>query len=68
MRHSARGYFWRMTTRREIDYVEEADGHLAAFEVKWNPKRRAKFPAPFATAYPDATLDVVTRENYAAFL
>ena len=68
LRHPARGYFWRTTTQREIDYVEESDGHLAAFEVKWDPKRRAKLPAPFAAAYPDATFDVVTRENHAEFL
>ena len=68
LRHPARGYFWRTTTQSEIDYVEETDGRLAAFEVKWNPKRRAKLPAAFAAAYPGATFEVVTRENYDAFV
>ena len=64
----ARGYFWRTTAQSEIDYVEEVDGRITAFEFKWNEKRRAKIPAPFATAYPDATFEVVTRENYSDFL
>ena len=68
LRHPARGYFWRTTTQSEIDYVEEADGRLAAFEIKWNPKRRAKLPTAFAAAYPGATFEIVTRESYAEFL
>lgn len=68
LRLPAKGYFWRTTTQSEIDYVEEVDGHLAAYEFKWNPKRRARMPAPFATAYPGATFDVVTPENISGFL
>ena len=68
LRHPARGYFWRTTTQSEIDYVEETDGRLAAFEIKWNPKRRAKLPAAFAAAYPGASFDVVTRTNAVEFL
>lgn len=64
----AHGYFWRTMTQSEIDYVEEVDGRFTAFEFKWNERRRAKIPAPFAAAYPDATFKVVTRENYSMFL
>ena len=64
----ARGYFWRTVTQSEIDYVEEVDGRFAAFEFKWNEKRRAKVPSLFASTYPGATFEVVTRENYPGFL
>ena len=64
----ARSYFWRTTTQSEIDYVEELDGQITAFEFKWNPRKRAKLPQPFATAYPNATYSVISRENYDGFL
>ena len=35
-------YFWRTTQQQEIDYIEEADGVLTAYEFKWNPKRKQK--------------------------
>jgi len=64
----AKLYFWRTFTQSEIDLVEEVQGDLHAFELKWNPNARAKLPAPFAAAYPDATFDVITPENYWNFI
>lgn len=63
-----RMYFWRTQTQSEIDLVEECDGRLAAFEFKYNPKRAAKLPAPFATAYPEAQFSVITPDNYMPFV
>ena len=48
--------------------MEEYDGKLHAFEIKWNPKAKAKLTKTFATAYPDADFLVVTPENIADFL
>ena len=31
-------YFWRTNSQQEIDYIEESDGALTAFEMKWNHK------------------------------
>ena len=67
-RTNARSYFWRTTTQSEIDYVEEADGRFAAFEFKWNERRAARQPTPFATAYPGTPWTVVTHANYQTFL
>lgn len=63
-----RHYFWRNQQQAEIDFIEEADGHINAYEFKWNAKRRTKVPAQFAQNYQDATFSVVTRENYHDFL
>ena len=30
-------YFWRTAQKQEIDYIEEKDGGLSAYEFKWNP-------------------------------
>lgn len=64
----AKGYFWRTTAKQEIDYLEECDGLLSAFEFKWNPHRKATMPAAFARSYPDVEFKVVTRDNYFEFL
>lgn len=64
----AKGYFWRTSAKQEIDYIEEANGAITAFEFKWNPRRKATVPASFARAYPTVPFKVVTRDNYWEFL
>ena len=64
----ARLYFWRTTTRQEVDLVEEKDGELSAFEFKWNPKRKPHVPSAFAAAYPGVQYMRVDRENYFDFV
>lgn len=61
-------YFWRTTEAREIDYLEEFDGKLLAFEFKWDPDRKVSFPKPFLTAYPEAETQAVHPDNYPDFL
>ncbi len=67
-RHFVNTYFWRTKLQQEIDYLEEYDGQLSAFEMKWKPSRMPKLPAAFAGAYPEHRFSVVTPENFAAFL
>ncbi|MDR1281603.1 MAG: ATP-binding protein [Opitutaceae bacterium] len=64
----ASSYFWRTTQQQEVDYIEESDGRLAAFEFKWNPVRKARFPVTFSAAYPDASRLVVTPDNFPDFV
>ena len=61
-------YFWRTSAKQEIDYIEEIDGKLAAFEFKWNSKRKVSAPITFTRSYPDADFQVITRDNYEDFL
>ncbi len=61
-------YFWRTTTGKEIDWLEEREGKLFAFEAKWNPERRARLPLGFEEAYPNTEFRIVHRENYIDFL
>lgn len=61
-------YFWRTTQQQEIDYVEEYDGVLHAYEFKVNPKTKAKFPTTFLSAYPDHELSIVNPDNFLDFL
>lgn len=58
-------YFWRTTSQQEIDFVEERDGLLRLYEMKWNPKKStAKVPAEFTKAYGQMPFTVVTPDNY----
>ena len=61
-------YFWRTTTQQEIDYVEEKDGILQAFECKWQAKSRKSFPKTFLEAYPDTQTLTISQENFDQFL
>jgi len=61
-------YFWRTTQQQEIDYLEEADGRLRAWEFKWNPKAKARFFRTFTKAYPDCRTAVVTPDNFETFI
>lgn len=64
----AKMYFWRTLTQSEVDYVEEIDGRLHAAEIKWNPSRKARLPAPFLSAYPDTSFSIVNPQTYLDFL
>ena len=61
-------YFWRTQDQQEIDYIEEQNGNLRAWEFKWNPEARARLSKTFANAYPDTVFNVVTPRNVEDFL
>ncbi len=64
----ANQWFWRNKEQQEIDYIEDCDGKLSAFEFKWNAKAKAKLPNTFKVGYPDASFEVIDRENFDLFL
>jgi len=61
-------WYWRTTEQQEIDYVEEENGQLSAFEFKWNPKAKGSVPSSFRKTYPAATINWIHRENFETFL
>ena len=61
-------YFWRTTQQQEIDYVEERNGKLSAYEFKWNPGKSAVVSKTFTKAYPSSTFQVISPENFTEFL
>ncbi|MGV8134789.1 MAG: ATP-binding protein [Mangrovibacterium sp.] len=62
----ARIYFWRTQQQQEIDFVEEKEGEITAFEFKWKDKK-AKFPQKFLDAY-NANGFVIDRDNFRDFV
>lgn len=61
-------YFWRTHQQKEIDYIEERDGKFFAFEFKWKPTEKNKFPKVFKEVYPDSDFQVINNQNYYNFL
>ena len=59
----ANSWFWRTTAMQEIDYIEEKNGIINAYEFKWNPSRKVVAPLSFRNAYPDAQFTVINRDN-----
>lgn len=61
-------YFWRTVQQQEIDLVEDCDGCLTAFEMKWNSAKKVRFPKSFTDAYNVKETVVITPENYLDYL
>jgi predicted AAA+ superfamily ATPase len=59
-----RTYFWRNYDGREIDFIEEEDGKLKAYEFKYSSNKKAKLPNDFKEAYKVADLTVINKENW----
>lgn len=61
-------YFWRTYDQQELDWLEEKGNELAGFEFKWNENKKSKIPTAFGKAYPDATFEVINKQNYLDFI
>ncbi|MDR2205611.1 MAG: ATP-binding protein [Flavobacteriaceae bacterium] len=61
-------FFWRTTEQQEIDYVEEENGILSAFEFKWSATAKAKISKTFTNTYPNAFKSVISPENFETFV
>ncbi len=59
----ANQYFWRTYDQQEIDLIEEGEGKLFAYDMKWK-KDKIKPPAAFTKNYPDSSYDIISQENY----
>lgn len=57
-------YFWRNYNQQEVDFLELKNGKLHAFEFKYSENKKVKIPSAFATAYPMATFERISKENY----
>ncbi len=57
-------YFWRTYQQQEIDWIEEREGSLFAYEIKWNPNKKVKIPSGWKSAYPDSWFEAITPGNY----
>ena len=61
-------WFWRTVEQKEIDYIEEADGQLSAYEFKWKNNAKVKAPKQFVENYINSKFTVIHRDNFEEFL
>lgn len=59
-------YFWRTYDQKEIDYIEDREGKLFAYEFKWSDS--AKPPKEFLKTYPNAEFQTINKDNYLDFI
>ena len=60
-------YFWRTYDRQEIDYIEEENEKITAYEIKWKDQN-LKIPSFWKTSYPNSNFHQITSSNYLSFL
>ncbi|MBC8147813.1 MAG: ATP-binding protein [Bacteroidetes bacterium] len=60
-------FFWRTYDQQEIDYVEEREGGLFGYEIKWNLKKHLA-PKIFLETYKNSKWTVINKENYLDFI
>jgi len=60
-------YFWRTYDKKEIDFVEEREGRLFGYEIKWG-KGDVKAPRDWAQGYKNSEFECINRENYLKFI
>lgn len=61
-------WFWRTIEQTEVDYLEEMDGKMTAYEFKWSSTAKWKVSKTFTNAYPDAEVEMIHQGNFHSFL
>ncbi len=61
-------FFWRTYDKQEIDWVEEREGRLFGYEMKWGAIRKTKVPGAWLQSYPEAEYHTITPENYLSWV
>jgi len=60
-------YFWRTYSQKEIDFIEESHGHMAAFEIKWSQTTQSG-KSQFLKTYPGSSVELISRDSYLDFI
>lgn len=61
-------YFWRTWDQQEIDWVEERDGKLFGYEIKWNEEINPSAPKDWKANYEESSYEVINPKNCLNFL
>ena len=61
-------YFWRTADQQEVDLIIDKNGTLHTYEIKWNPKAKARLSKTFSGNYPNYVFSVIHKKNYCEYL
>lgn len=67
LRIFSNNYFWRTYDQKEIDWVEERNGKLYGYEIKWGDSK-TKMPKLWKETYDNSEFQIINRENYLKFI
>lgn len=59
-------YFWRTYDKAEVDLVEDKEGKLFGYEIKWKEAHRSA-PKSWQKTYPQASWQVINSDNFLKF-
>ncbi len=60
-------YFWRTYSQQEIDWIEEKDGKLSAYEIKYQ-KKKVKIPPQWEQFYKNSDFTLINKDNFLDFI
>lgn len=60
-------YFWRTYDQKEIDFVEERQGKIYGYEIKWRVEK-PRPPKDWTETYKNAEYEFINKENYLGFI
>lgn len=63
-----KSYYWRNSNKREIDLIEEEQGFVSAYEIKYSNKKRPRVPVEFERQYPGSAHKTVNPTNFNTIL
>ena len=63
-----KSYFWRTSQQQEIDYIEDVEGVLDAYEFTFNEKKKKQISKTFLNEYKTKSDSIINKENYNDFL
>jgi predicted AAA+ superfamily ATPase len=64
----ANTYFWRTYNQQEIDLIEERDGKLHGYEMKWSISKNITSPSQWSEGYSNSSFEIISPENYQKFI
>jgi len=65
---NANYYFWRTHQQQEIDFIEEIENSIRAYEIKWNANKKVRIPKKFTENYPEIPVNIINSKNFFEFL
>ena len=61
-------YFWRTWDKKEIDWIEEREGKLFGYEIRWGKVTKSKARKLWLETYKQAEFKIINQENYIEFI
>ncbi|MFN3874047.1 MAG: ATP-binding protein [Ignavibacterium sp.] len=63
-----KSYFWRTSQQQEVDYIEEIEGKLFAYEFTFSEKQKKQVSKTFLKNYKPEKEMIINKNNYFEFL